>query len=437
MGDRFSRRGGSESSDEDDEQPPTNFVQSQVSANGEASGGFHPGAIVRVKLRNFVTYHEAEFFLGPNLNMIIGPNGTGKSSLVCAICLGLGYPSSVLGRASAFGEFVKHGSDEAEIEVELQGKPGSRNWVVGLCIKREDNGRKFTINGERRPHKDVQKLMHSLRIQIDNLCQFLPQDRVAEFAGISPVDLLQKTLQAAAPQEMIEWQAELKQLYKSQQDAQASTEKTREEVRRMEARQQVLQADVEKLRERKTIQEEIDKLEKLRPIVAYHEARAIFREAKAKKVEAVKDQKRLRASVQPALEAVDNKKIYQNQVKLVVTDRKQRLHAAEKAADDALGRVGAVNSKLTENEALKEAERSSFETQRKEKAKVQKRITDLKGNYRQKPKNFDPADWRTKIVSCFTSSSTIPHSELLVVLTCRLERARTPATRKDSTKDGS
>lgn len=57
--------------------------------------GHQPGAIVRVKLTNFVTYTSAEFFPGPNLNMVIGPNGTGKSTLVCAICLGLGWPPKV------------------------------------------------------------------------------------------------------------------------------------------------------------------------------------------------------------------------------------------------------------------------------------------------------------------------------------------------------
>jgi ATPase subunit of ABC transporter with duplicated ATPase domains len=54
-----------------------------------------PGAIIRVKLTNFVTYTAAEFFPGPNLNMVIGPNGTGKSTLVCAICLGLGWGPKV------------------------------------------------------------------------------------------------------------------------------------------------------------------------------------------------------------------------------------------------------------------------------------------------------------------------------------------------------
>jgi hypothetical protein len=96
---------------EDDDDSPTeetsgpastalSIRKSQISlgprdAAVENRTGHQPGAIVRVKLTNFVTYTSAEFFPGPNLNMVIGPNGTGKSTLVCAICLGLGWPPKV------------------------------------------------------------------------------------------------------------------------------------------------------------------------------------------------------------------------------------------------------------------------------------------------------------------------------------------------------
>jgi hypothetical protein len=53
------------------------------------------GSIVRIQLKNFVTYDFVEFRPGPYLNMVIGPNGTGKSSIACAICLGLNFPPSV------------------------------------------------------------------------------------------------------------------------------------------------------------------------------------------------------------------------------------------------------------------------------------------------------------------------------------------------------
>lgn len=51
---------------------------------------FIPGSITRVVLHNFLTYDHVDFCPGPYLNMIIGPNGTGKSTIVCGIALGLG-----------------------------------------------------------------------------------------------------------------------------------------------------------------------------------------------------------------------------------------------------------------------------------------------------------------------------------------------------------
>jgi structural maintenance of chromosomes protein 5 len=72
-----------------------NNINESVAQPDQAHSEFQPGAIVRIKLTDFVTYTSAEFFPGPKLNMVIGPNGTGKSTLVCAICLGLGWGPQV------------------------------------------------------------------------------------------------------------------------------------------------------------------------------------------------------------------------------------------------------------------------------------------------------------------------------------------------------
>jgi hypothetical protein len=80
---------------------PTSTDQARQTSDGHdlddeyAEDAHQPGSLVRIKLTNFVTYTAAEFHLGPSLNMIIGPNGTGKSTLVCAMCLGLGWSSQV------------------------------------------------------------------------------------------------------------------------------------------------------------------------------------------------------------------------------------------------------------------------------------------------------------------------------------------------------
>ena len=56
---------------------------------------------------------------GANLNVIIGPNGTGKSTVVCAICLGMGGRPAVLGRAGNVCDYIKYGKNQATIEIEL------------------------------------------------------------------------------------------------------------------------------------------------------------------------------------------------------------------------------------------------------------------------------------------------------------------------------
>ncbi|KAF3815958.1 hypothetical protein GH733_016063, partial [Mirounga leonina] len=65
----------------------------------QSSRPFVEGSIVRIVMENFLTYDICEVSPGPHLNMIIGANGTGKSSIVCAICLGLAGKPAFMGRA--------------------------------------------------------------------------------------------------------------------------------------------------------------------------------------------------------------------------------------------------------------------------------------------------------------------------------------------------
>lgn len=62
---------------------------------------FLDGSIFRVRLHNFLTYTDAEFHPGPRLNLILGPNGTGKSSIVCALCVGLAGSTKVCTQSAA------------------------------------------------------------------------------------------------------------------------------------------------------------------------------------------------------------------------------------------------------------------------------------------------------------------------------------------------
>ena len=58
--------------------------------------GYRNGSVLRVRMHNFLTFDDCEVFPGPRLNVILGPNGTGKSSVTHAICLACcGSPATV------------------------------------------------------------------------------------------------------------------------------------------------------------------------------------------------------------------------------------------------------------------------------------------------------------------------------------------------------
>lgn len=372
------------------------------STNGSAPGpnDFHPGAIVRVRVTNFVTYKQAEFLPGPNLNMVIGPNGTGKSSLVCAICLGLGYHPKHLGRASHVGEFVKHGEESATIEVELQKRPKDRmNHTIRVQINREDNGRRWWLNGKESTHKAIQELTRKLRIQIDNLCQFLPQDKVAEFAGLTPTRLLEETLRAAAPEEVLEWQLQLKHFHKDHKEMKIQVENCAELLKSHESRQQGLQADVDRLREREAIQKKVEDLKSARAVAEYNDKRAKYGEAKKRVKEAKQKLEDLQRACGPALEAVNQKQAYQAQIEPIINERKKALRDAEVAGEQALRNIEVYDEKIKNEENKVKAEE---DTLRNIKVKIQQRrkqLTDLEARLKDKPPEFVPAEWNTKIVS--------------------------------------
>ncbi|CAF1134302.1 unnamed protein product [Adineta ricciae] len=169
------------------------------------------GAIVRIRLENFMTYKEVELYPGPRLNVIIGPNGSGKSSIVCAICLGLAGHPRVIGRAGSVGDYIKTGNDKGMIEIELFNAEKGTNWVVNRTLYHQQ-ANKWTLNGKQTTEAAIKDLMKKLHIQVDNLCQFLPQEKVAEFTNMSKCDLLENTEKCVGGEELYTLHKSLKTL---------------------------------------------------------------------------------------------------------------------------------------------------------------------------------------------------------------------------------
>lgn len=399
----------SEAESEEDQTRPARPASNGVNGTSNGDGSdFQPGAIVRVTVENFVTYEKAEFFPGPNLNMVIGPNGTGKSSLVCAICLGLGYSPKILGRATAIKEFVKHGKDKATIEIELKKRPKDRmNFVVKVQIRRDQNSQKWWLNGKETGIKKIQEVIRSLKIQVDNLCQFLPQDRVVEFAACGPVDLLHETLRAAASQEMLQWQQELQDLHKDKKDMSAASTSDAETLQNLENRQQGLQAEVERLRERNEIVEKVEDYKVALVLAQYQEARDNYNEAKERKRAAMISLREAEEASGPALEAVNDKQYYAEQITAAISAKEVAVKEAEREVKAQADVISKITDEIKEFSNRQEAEHKTFDQRRKDVGVSRQKITAYQADLKNQPAEFSGAEWNVKIVGA-SLSPTIP-----------------------------
>lgn len=81
------------------------------------------------------------------------------------------------------------------------------------------NNSHWQINGKNAIERDVHNLVSSLNIQLENKCQFLPQDIVPEFVRMNPAQLLKSTEEAVGGPKMLKQHEELEKLGKNYKES--------------------------------------------------------------------------------------------------------------------------------------------------------------------------------------------------------------------------
>lgn len=284
-----------------------------------------------------------------------------------------------------------------EIELAKDGKRFKNNIVIRCTIKRDGNKTVFSVNGKPQGKKAVLELCRSLSIQIDNLCQFLPQDKVVEFAAMTPVELLRSTQRAVASQEMIDMHETLKDLRRKQKDIQAKNTADQEQLDNLESRQRLQEADVERMRERELIETHVKMLEAARPFAAYRSARSAHGEAKEKRKAAQNELTRLQKEVEPSLRAANAKEQYKAQIAAVVTERKTAVSQVERQADAIDKKFKDLHDKHNELVAADSAEKSGGKKHRQEIVRLEGNINQLKRQMEAEPLELDVQAYNRRI----------------------------------------
>ncbi|XP_053825121.1 structural maintenance of chromosomes protein 5 isoform X1 [Vidua chalybeata] len=294
----------------------------KVVKRGESKSPFVLGSIVRIFMKNFLTYTVCEVHPGPNLNLVVGANGTGKSSIVCAICLGLAGKPSFLGRADKIGLFVKQGCMKGIVEIELFKSPD--NILITREIYVMNNASVWFINRKPATLKTVEEQIAALNIQVDNLCQFLPQDKVGEFTKLSKTELLEATEKSIGSPEMYQFHCELKNFREKERELENLCREKTTSLEKMKQRVERYKQDVERYHEWKRHVGLIEMLERKRPWVEYENVREQHEEVKQCRKQVKKELKYLKEMNIPW-----TKKIQEAEENLKDLDMKTRDNTAE------------------------------------------------------------------------------------------------------------
>ncbi|KAH6782870.1 structural maintenance of chromosomes 5 [Perilla frutescens var. hirtella] len=238
-----------------------------------------PGNITKIELCNFMTFSKLTCKPGPRLNLVVGPNGSGKSSLVCAIALGLTGEPLILGRAGKIGAYVKRGEESGYIKIYLRGVSKQDQIIITRNINIHDKS-EWLFNGKVVAKKEIMEVTQRFNIQVNNLTQFLPQDRVCEFAKLTPIQLLEETEKAVGDPRLPVQHDSLVKKSQELKKLERAVESNRGSLDQLKALNADLERDVERVRQREDLLAKAESMKKKLPWLKYDIKKTAFQEAK-------------------------------------------------------------------------------------------------------------------------------------------------------------
>ncbi|XP_022429241.1 structural maintenance of chromosomes protein 5 isoform X3 [Delphinapterus leucas] len=189
------------------------------------------------------------------------------------------------------------------VEIELFRTSG--NLVITREIDVAKNQSFWFINKKSTTQKVVEEQVAALNIQVGNLCQFLPQDKVGEFAKLSKIELLEATEKSIGPPEMHKYHCELKNFREKEKQLETSCKEKTEYLEKMIQRNERYKQDVERFYERKRHLDLIEMLEAKRPWVEYENVRQDYEEVKLARDRAKDEVRKLKEGQIPITQRIE------------------------------------------------------------------------------------------------------------------------------------
>ncbi|XP_032860397.1 structural maintenance of chromosomes protein 6 isoform X1 [Tyto alba] len=176
------------SNEEENSQSSADSNFSLLSTAGEV------GIIESIQLKNFMCHSMlGPFQFGSNLNFVVGNNGSGKSSVLTALIVGLGGKATATNRGSSLKMFVRDGETSADITITLrnQGRDAFKPEMYGdsIIVNRHinlDGNRSCKLKSKSgtlisSKKEELVGILDHFNIQIDNPVSVLTQEMSKHF----------------------------------------------------------------------------------------------------------------------------------------------------------------------------------------------------------------------------------------------------------------
>ncbi|CAM0872704.1 unnamed protein product [Alopecurus aequalis] len=342
-------------------EPSSSAGAAPAGAPQRGDDDYVPGNIVEIELCNFMTYDRLVCRPGPRLNLVVGPNGSGKSSLVCAIALALAADPAILGRASSVRAFVKRGEDSGHVKLSLRGDAPGRD----ICITRKidtNNKSEWLLDGATVSKKEVIDVIKKFNIQINNLTQFLPQDRVCEFAKLTPIQLLEETEKAVGDPNLPVQHRQLIERSKELRVLEVTVKQKEQTLNNLKALNAEQEKDVQRVQQRDKLLKKAELMKKKLPWLKYDMKKAEFinvqeeeKSFKKKMEEAAKVWQDAKAPIE---ELKKEKMTHVSSTKKIANQINQNTNKRREVTDEEVQLSARLKTTFDDIEDLKRQERS-------------------------------------------------------------------------------
>lgn len=152
------------------------------------------GIIESISLKNFMCHAcLGPFKFGPNVNFVVGNNGSGKSAVLTALIVGLGGKATATNRGYSIKGFVKSGQNSADISITLRNrgpdafKPDKYGEVVIVEQHISGDGiRHYKLKSQSghlvsTKKEELNTILDQFNIQVDNPVSILTQEMSKHF----------------------------------------------------------------------------------------------------------------------------------------------------------------------------------------------------------------------------------------------------------------